>query len=214
MADLTALRRSPVQFMADEIKAAAAPGERSVWLLEWPFLSMVNIRVEPGTEVAARIEAVLGTTLPARVGEITGNGPHTVLWLAPDEWLVVSQTKAEHLLDGTGGTGGAAAGLRAAIGDGHAQVVDVSANRTVLELAGPGAREVLEKGCPTDLHPRAFADDTAITTTIARVPVLLWKVDENLFRVMPRASLAPYVASWLVDAMQELVPTGHRTGGS
>lgn len=204
MADLTALRRSPVQFMADEIKAAAAPGERSVWLLEWPFLSMVNIRVEPGTETAARIEAVLGTTLPARVGEITGVGSHSVLWLAPDEWLVVSQAKAEPLVEA----------LRAAIGDGHAQVVDVSANRTVLELAGPGAREVLEKGCPTDLHPRAFADGVAITTTIARVPVLLWKVDENLFRVMPRASLAPYVASWLVDAMQELVPTDHRTGGS
>ena len=44
-------------------------------------------------------------------------------------------------------------------------VVDVSANRTTLELSGPPAREVLEKGCPLDLHPRAFGPGRAVSTT-------------------------------------------------
>ena len=99
-----------------------------------------------------------------------------------------------------------AASLRAATGDRHAAIVDVSANRTVLEVAGARAREVLEKGCPVDLHPRVLADDTAVTTTLARIPVLLWKVDRTTFRVLPRASFAPYVARWLLDAMQEFAP--------
>ena len=99
-----------------------------------------------------------------------------------------------------------AASLQSAAADGRAQVVDVSANRTVVEVSGPAAREVLEKGCPTDLHPRAFADNTAITTSLARVPVLLWKIDAHTFRVMPRASLAQYVAAWLLDASRSSPP--------
>lgn len=203
MADLNTLRRSPLQHMAAEIRNGAVPGERSVRLLEWPFLSMVGLRVDPQSETARRIEGVLGTRLPGKVGEVAHHGAHTVLWLGPDEWLVVSQMDAGTLLDGRPGFGG---GLRAAAEGGHAAVVDVSANRTVLEVAGPGAREVLEKGCPADLHPRVLADDSAITTTLARVPVILWKVDSHLFRVLPRASLSPYVAAWLIDAVREFTP--------
>lgn len=198
MADLTTLRRSPLQDMAVELRNVAVAGDRSVALLEQPFFTMMSIRVEPGSDEARRIEAVLGTGLPQHCGEVSAHGAHTVLWLGPDEWLVVSATTPEALLGS----------LRTGAGDGRAQIVDVSANRTVLEISGSAARDVLEKGCPTDLHPRAFADGTAITTTLARVPVLLWKVDATRFRVMPRASLARYVAAWLLDAAQEFAPAG------
>lgn len=198
MADLTTLRRSPLQDMAVELRNVAVAGDRSVALLEQPFLTMMSIRVEPGSDAARRIEAVLGTGLPQHCGEVSAQGAHTVLWLGPDEWLVVSATTPEALLGS----------LQTGAGDGRAQIVDVSANRTVLEISGSAARDVLEKGCPTDLHPRAFADGTAITTTLARVPVLLWKVDATRFRVMPRASLARYVAAWLLDAAQEFAPAG------
>lgn len=198
MADLTTLRRSPLQDMAVELRNVAVAGDRSVALLEKPFLTMMSIRVEPGSDVARKIEAVLGTGLPQHCGEVSAQGAHTVLWLGPDEWLVVSATTPEALLGS----------LQTGAGDGRAQIVDVSANRTVLEISGSAARDVLEKGCPTDLHPRAFADGTAITTTLARVPVLLWKIDATRFRVMPRASLARYVAAWLLDAAQEFAPAG------
>lgn len=198
MADLTTLRRSPLQDMAVELRNVAVAGDRSVALLEKPFLTMMSIRVEPGSEAARKIEAVLGTGLAQHCGEVSAQGAHTVLWLGPDEWLVVSATTPEALLGS----------LQTGAGDGRAQIVDVSANRTVLEISGSAARDVLEKGCPTDLHPRAFADGTAITTTLARVPVLLWKIDATRFRVMPRASLARYVAAWLLDAAQEFAPAG------
>jgi sarcosine oxidase subunit gamma len=196
MADLTTLqrlRRSPLHDMAAELRDGAVPGERAVRLLEWPFLAMVNIRVEPGSDTARRIEGALGTGLPEKCGDVTGEDAHSVLWLGPDEWLVVSHAAPESL----------AASLQSAAVDGRAQIVDVSANRTVVEVSGRAAREVLEKGCPTDLHARAFTDNTAITTSLARVPVLLWKIDAHTFRVMPRASLAQYVAAWLLDAALE-----------
>lgn len=194
MADLSTLRRSPLHDLADRMREGAVTGDRAVRLTELPFLAMVNLRVEPGSPAAGRIERTLGTPLPTAVGRTTQHDAHTAVWLAPDEWLVVSQADPDALVDA----------LRTAAATDNAQVIDVSANRTVVELDGPGAREVLEKGCPADLHPRAFADGTAITTTLARVPVLLWKVDAHRFRVLPRASLAAYVALWLLDATQEL----------
>ena len=83
-------------------------------------------------------------------------------------------------------------------------VVDVSANLTTLELSGPAAREVLEKGCPLDLHPRAFGPGRAVSTTVGPIPVLLWQLDDSpTYRLLPRSSFADYLARWLIDAMSE-----------
>jgi sarcosine oxidase subunit gamma len=207
MADLTSieeLRRSPVGEFDDELRRASRPG--SVRLVEWPFTTMVSVRVEAGSPAGRRIETALGVALPRTVGQTTRKGAYDVLWLGPDEWLVVSASDSsvvERLQ--AAASGGEGPGE-------NAQVVDVSANRTVLELGGPRARDVLEKGCPLDLHPRAFADDSAYVTTLARVPVIVWKSDETMFRILPRASLAAYVAAWLVDAMQEFAPADHGSG--
>ncbi|MFC5728133.1 MULTISPECIES: sarcosine oxidase subunit gamma [Nocardioides] len=199
MADLSTLqelRRSPLHDMATEIRDGGVTGDRAVQLVEQPFVTMVSVRIDPDSTGSRGIDEALGAPLPRRVGETSQAGGHTALWLGPDEWLVVSESDAESLVEQ----------LRTAAGDTPAQVVDLSANRTVIELTGPGARGVLEKGCPADLHPRSFPDGTAIMTSLARVPVLLWKVDADHFRVLPRASLAQYVAAWLLDAVREFAP--------
>jgi sarcosine oxidase subunit gamma len=136
---------------------------------------------------------VLGAPLPAAVGEVTSSGAHQALWLGPDEWLVVTTTDALALSDQ----------LAAAVGEDPGLALDVSANRTVLELTGPRARAVLEKGCPVDLHPRSFGPGSAVSTTLARVPVLLWQIGDTSYRLLPRTSFADYVARWLLDAMVE-----------
>jgi sarcosine oxidase subunit gamma len=125
-----------------------------------------------------------------------------VLWQGPDEWLVVSQMPAEALVEE----------LRSSVAGAHAAVVDVSANRTVLELRGAAARAVLQKGCPLDLHPRAFAPGRAVSTTLARIPLILWQVGPDSYRLLPRSSFADYVARWLVDATREYA-SDFRDGG-
>lgn len=199
MADLEVLRSSPLDGLSEEIRDGSVAGG-TTRLVERPFQTMVSLRVDPGSEAAREVEHVLGARLPRACGEVASPEEHDVLWLGPDEWLVVSRTSADTLV---GRLSDVLEGLRGTGVDAHAAVVDVSANRTVLELSGPAARAVLEKGCPADLHPRAFDDGTAIATTLARVPVLLWKVDNHVFRLLPRASFATYVARWLLDAMQE-----------
>ncbi|NKX51882.1 sarcosine oxidase subunit gamma family protein [Arthrobacter deserti] len=189
---LAPYRRSPLAHLAGAIEAGAVAGERGVALREIPFLTMVGLRAGPGSAAAAALEAAAGVALPARVGQVTGEaGGTAVLWLGPDEYLLVAP-------EGTG-----AAALAAALGDEPGAVVDLSANRTTLELTGPSARLVLEKGCPADLHPRVFGPGSAITTVLGAVPVLLWQTGEQAYRILPRASFADYTARWLLDAMTE-----------
>jgi sarcosine oxidase subunit gamma len=207
MADLStlhALRRSPLHDMAGELRDGGVAGAQAVQLAEVPFLTQVAVRIEPDSAGARGIDEALGARLPRKVGETSHSGGHTALWLGPDEWLVVSEADAGTLVDQ----------LREAAGGTTAQVLDLSANRTVIELTGPGARSVLEKGCPADLHPRTFRDGSAIVTSLARVPVLVWKVDAERFRVMPRASLARYVAAWLLDAVREFAPVAPAAEGA
>lgn len=193
MADLTTLRRSPLAHLTVAMAAADVAGEGGVTLRELPFATMVGLRAAPGSSAAAALGDVLGAALPREAGHSAAAGEHTVLWLGPDEWLMVSSAQAEPLV----------AALGDALGTARGAVVDLSANRTVLELTGPSARAVLEKGCPADLHPRAFSVGSAIATTLGPVPVVLWRNGTASYRLLPRASFADYVARWLLDAMSE-----------
>jgi heterotetrameric sarcosine oxidase gamma subunit len=189
-----ALRTSPLAHLQERMRAATVTGARGVTLTEWPFITMVDLRVDPASEAADRIQKSLGAPLPRQCGHTTAAGPHRVAWLGPDEWLVISQADATAV----------AAELREALAGAPGSVVDVSANRTTLELSGPAARQVLDKGCPLDLHPRAFGPGQAVSTTVGPVPVLLWQVDDlPTYRLFPRSSFADYLARWLIDAMSE-----------
>ncbi|TMR37396.1 sarcosine oxidase subunit gamma [Actinomadura geliboluensis] len=176
------------------MRAATVSGARGARLTEWPFLTMVSLRLDPASATADRIGAALGAPLPAHCGQSTHAGPHTTLWLGPDEWLVHSRTDPAVLVRQ----------LREALTGDPGSVVDVSANRTTLELAGPAARQVLEKGCALDLHPRSFRPGLAMPTQVGPVPVVLWQTDDTpTYRLLPRSSFADYLARWLIDAMRE-----------
>ena len=82
-------------------------------------------------------------------------------------------------------------------------MVDLSANRTTLQLSGPRAQDVLDKSCRLDLDPEAFPVGRAVVTLLESVGVIVWRIDTSTWRVMPRASFAIHVARWLLDGMRE-----------
>jgi sarcosine oxidase subunit gamma len=189
------LRVSPAAQLRAAFEAGSVQGV--VELREVPFLTMVGLRADTGSEAAGRLAAVTGK-IPVRSGEVVDSGDTSVMWLGPEEFLVVAPTEAHDSLGG-----GLIQALREALGDGEGQVVDLSANRTTFELVGPRARAVLEKGCSLDLHPREFKAGTAYSTVIANIPAILWKTGEESFRIFPRASFAGFLGRWLLDAMRE-----------
>lgn len=197
-ADTDTLRRSPLGHLADVFAERSISGERGVRLRELPFLTQLNLQLDPHGAPADRIAAALGVSLPTTPNTVADAGHLSILWLGPREWLVI-------------GPDGAApettALLRTALSDEPASLVDVSANRTTLELAGPASREVLEKGCSLDLHSRAFGPGQCAQTLLAKVNVVLHQLDaEPCYRVLVRGSFARYSADWLLDAMDEFRP--------
>jgi sarcosine oxidase, subunit gamma len=171
-------------------------------LRELPFLAQLDLRLDPSnTAVASAVAAALGFGLPVEpntVAGAAGPGDLVALWLGPDEWLVLGPPGRETELD---------LALRAALGGAHGSVVDVSANRTTLELAGAAAREVLEGGCPIDLHPRVFGPGRCAQTLLARANVVLWHLTDEpvpVYRLLVRPSFAAYVVAWLTDALGDV----------
>jgi sarcosine oxidase subunit gamma len=178
-------RHSPLEALAGVL--AAASGD-AVALREVPFLAQVNLRAD---DAAAR---ALG--LPLEPNTTRAGGERTTLWLGPDEWLVI-------------GPDGSAEALEAELlgaSAGWVSTVDVSANRTAIELTGPRVRDLLAFGCSLDLHPRAFGPGRCAQTTLARAQVVLEARGEDAFRVHVRGSFAVYLAAWLVDAVDGLAP--------
>ena len=164
---------------------------------EVPFLAQIDLRLA-ATDGAAldAVTSVVGP-LPLDPNTFTGGPDGSVLWLGPDEWLLVGPA---------GGEGALESHLRLALGEAAARVaiVDVSANRTTLELRGPHARAALESGCSIDLHPRAFGPGRCAQTLLGRAGVIIQQLtDEPMYRIFVRPSFAIYVATWLKDAMEQ-----------
>lgn len=186
MAD-PAVRRSPLEGFT------FPAGMREV-----PFLAQVNLRSDPSdVEVMDRLASVLEFPLPLTPNTASGDLDRHALWLGPDEWLVVAPAGSEATLETR---------CRDALA-GAGSVVDVSANRTIVELRGQEARVVLETGCAIDLHPRAFHRGCCAQTLVARTAVILHQLtDEPLYRLFVRPSFAMYLATWLLDAAGCVAP--------
>ncbi|MFE3455647.1 sarcosine oxidase subunit gamma [Nonomuraea sp. NPDC059194] len=181
-------RRSPAAAFTDRFAAASASG--ALELAEIPFLTHVNVRVDPASQAAEEVGAALGVPLPVEPCTAVRAGELTVAWLGPDEWLVIAPEGYRSEL------------LRKAVDGGSGSVVDVSAQRTTLRLAGPKARDVLSHGCTIDLHPTVFGPGACAQTTLARTQVVLLPQDDG-YLVLVRSSFAAYLAEWLLDAATE-----------
>lgn len=131
-------------------------------------------------QVSVRGEPQAGFPLePNTVAEIADR---LILWLGPDEWLVVGATEADYP-------------------DADA-AVDVSANRVAFELTGNGARDVIAQGCSLDLHPSVFPPGRCAQTLLAAAPVIMHHADTTTWLILVRPSYANYVRAWLDDAVE------------
>jgi sarcosine oxidase subunit gamma len=162
----------------------------AVALTELRFAEQIGLRVKP--PVAAYLA---GVPLPMEPNRVALMREMRTLWLGPDEWLVTApQGIAPDLLGR----------LRRALSGRHASVTDLSASRTLIEIAGPCARTLLEKGCGLDLHPRAFGPGQCAQTRFAHLPIIIDQTGAApTYRLFVQRSAARWLADWLIDAAQE-----------
>lgn len=198
MADTPTLRRSsPLASREEDLRAltGGAVGVR-------PHLAMVLVRASAPGPAAQAAEEVLGVPLPtaasswASTAPAAGGEPGTVVWLGPDEWLVLADEPRPEALEER---------LRAALVPAGGSAVDVSAQRLLLRLRGPHARDVLAAGCSLDTHPAVFGAGSSAQTLLGQAGVVLLSRSDagDDYEVLVRSSFARYLADWLLDAFVE-----------
>ena len=195
MADLS-LRQSPLATLHLGGREGQDAPEASVQLAERRSVGKINLRADPGDGTLMNAFAsVLGYPLPLEPNRTSGEGKRGALWLGPDEWLVTVPGGQENALFGA---------LATAADGKHVALSDVSDARTILTLTGPRARDVLQKGCGLDLHPRAFQTGQCAGTLLARAAILLHQTgDAPSYDIHVAWSFAAYLWVWLEDAGAE-----------
>jgi sarcosine oxidase subunit gamma len=185
----TAQVRSPLAHLA------ASAGTTALAMREVPFLGLIDLRVDARDKGAwGAVESALVATLPGanRSAACTAG---SILWLGPDEFLLVTEPGHETALGAT---------LSATLRGRRGAVVDITDSRTAIALSGRHARDLLAKGCGLDLHPRSFAPGHCAQSSLAKVKIALHQLDDApSYHVIVERSVAEYLWLWLTDAAAE-----------
>jgi len=118
----------------------------------------------PALVGALRTGFALELPLP---GRWEASGGLTLVRTAPHQVLALRDGAGTRMFDQ----------LDAALGT-HAGVVDLSEARAAVRIGGPGARDVLSRLVPLDLHPRVMQAGNAASTMAGHMGVLLLQLDD------------------------------------
>jgi len=168
-----------------------------VSIRELPGLHTIDLRVAPGTSAHIAIIEALGINLAGKSGQmllttLPDGGEAYSLCLAPEWWLIVGLHEAEQKL--------VELQLKTEY---HFSVVDVSGQRTTIELEGPKVREVLAHLWEQDLREKRFPIGSVSQGLMAKAPAIVCHIAPLRYRVMVRSSFALHLWRALVDAVEE-----------
>ena len=137
-----------------------------------------------GEAFFAACEKAFGVRPPTAPNTVASAADRSILWLGPDEWLLVDAGKT---------------GTVPVLG-GHSAVVDVTSSRKALVVSGSRAEEILAKAATLDFSLGAFPVGSCAQTNIARTQGIIWRRGAHEFTIYVRSSFAAYLAAWLEDA--------------
>ena len=153
------------------------------------ILTLIDLRGDPqDPALLASARAALGAGLPFTPNTTAAGANCEVLWLGPDEWLLV---------------GAAPTPVDERLPIEHGFLTDVSHGRAGWRISGPRTLDLLAKGCSLDLHPRIFPVGSCAQTALAHVAVLLHRRDIATFELYCARSYAQHLWHWLTEAAAE-----------
>jgi sarcosine oxidase subunit gamma len=183
--------QSPLHGFGLAAQAKPMDASKGVWANEIPFLGYISLRGNP--EDAAFVEAasrVLGSPLPTEPCTLASSATAKILWLSPDEWMIVcDRARLTGILRDLSE---ALAGIRS-------QVADNSGGYTQVLVQGASAGDVLAHATVYDLA--ALAEGRVVGTTFGKSSLYLHRQGEG-FCLLLRRSFADYIWRYLVRAAE------------
>jgi heterotetrameric sarcosine oxidase gamma subunit len=134
-------------------------------------------------------EALPGFPTRPNSRQVSGNA--MLCHLGPNRWLLRAPLEDEASLE---------TALRPRDAPPEISVVRVSDTMAFFRITGPAAAEVLQIGCPLDLHPTAFPVDAASYSEFFGLKALVMRC-ENGFDVAVEQSFGPMLADYLRRAL-------------
>jgi heterotetrameric sarcosine oxidase gamma subunit len=171
------------------------PGATGLVIEERTDLALASIIAKRGKRFALvnAVNTAFGVALPDGPRRAT-RGAVTFAGTGPDQWIASAEGSE---------AAGFAAKVRARIGP-FAAVSDQTDARLALLLSGPRVRDVLAKGVPVDLHPKAFKPGDVATTLVAYIGVQIDMLDDApTYQLTAPRSTAGSFWSWLTASAAE-----------
>jgi len=168
---------------------------------ELPFMTKINLRGNSNDKkFLSSASKVLNTTLPTRTNTYIKINSLKIIWLGPDEWLIVDE-KGDDKQD-------LFSKLENSIGSQDASVTDVSENRTIIRIIGKKLFILLAKFLTLNLDNSLNSNSSVAQTLFIKVPVLLMRHHkhnrEPKIDIITNRSHANYVYKILVDGTKNL----------
>ena len=189
-------RENAIQSLKNNQFKELGDKEFFIKIKEIPFLKKINLRLDPNDKnCVSSCSEILGTMLPTKANTYSVNAINEkVIWLGPDEWLIVSDDDAFLKLLNE-------------IGDLEASVTDVSENRTIIRIRGKYIYVLLSKFLVLDLEKNLSTNSSCAQTLFVKVPVLLVRNHHDgtpEMDIFANRSHANYIYSLLVDGTKNL----------
>jgi len=184
---------------ASPLQSYWGEGQEARWesatlcLREVTGLSAIRVQAKPDTEVKAIVCENTGCVLSHAPNLVSGTDP-SVLWFAPNDWLLVSEQAESELVSSIQSESLAE----------PLTVVLASSNYSVIEVSGVSAALLLGKGCGVDFDTKAFVPGQSARTGFAALDLLLVSTGDQLaYRLFVERGEAEYLWRWLLAAARE-----------
>jgi heterotetrameric sarcosine oxidase gamma subunit len=184
--------RTPLHGLALPGRFGARGGAAGLVIAERTMaLASVVARRGQVDALARRVAETYGLRLPDGPCRATAGGV-TFVGVGPGQWIASADGAPDFVRR-----------LRSDLSQ-FAAIADQSDSRLIVRLSGPRARDVLAKGVPVDLHPRAFKVGDVAVTLVAHIGVQIDLIDDApTFQLMAPRSMAGSFWLWLCASAAE-----------
>lgn len=182
---------------------------RGVWANEIPHLAYISLRGSSADPAfVEKVTAATGVPLPLDPCTFAENNGVRVLWISPDEWMIVCARSQ---------VGAVLSGLKAGLQGIRSQVADNSGGYTQVLLRGRNALDVLRHASVYNFA--ALQTGRIVGTTFGKSSVYAHRSGDG-FCLLMRRSFADYIWRYLVRAsapyglgIAAIEATGHAGDG-
>jgi len=132
-----------------------------------------------------------GLEFPLQNTKVSSNKETRILWSAPSTWLVIS--RKENIIEI----------INEKCNSDSFAITDISHSRAVIQIKGPGTKEVLKKGCPLNLHE--FEKNNCAGTVFHGITIVVDFIDNkpDTFNLLTLRSFGESFYHHITDAALE-----------